>query len=98
MLLWENVYVNMYNNIMGTHMGSRHNNANNNTSNLIKAALFNGHLLCKSHFYMVLGHKCVLAVCEHNHPTMIKIHPLLIFLSPLNQVSLNRLIDCPVLP
>ncbi len=41
--------------------------------------IFKGHLLCKIHFYMVFGHKCVLAVCEHNHPTMIKIHPLLIF-------------------
>ncbi len=41
-------------------------------------------------FYMVFGHKCVLAVCEHNHPTMIKIHPLLIFQSPLNQVSFTR--------
>ncbi len=39
---------------------------------------------------MVLGHKCVLVVCEHNHPTMIKIHPLLISESPLNQVSLTR--------
>ncbi len=32
--------------------------------------------------YMVFGHKYVLAVCEHIHPTMIKIHP--IFESPLN--------------
>ncbi len=39
---------------------------------------------------MVLGHKCVLVVCEHNHPTMIKIHILLISESPLNQVSLTR--------
>ncbi len=51
--------------------------------------MFKGHLLCKIHFYMVLGHKCVLAMCEHNHPT--QIHPLLIFESPLNQVSLTRL-------
>ncbi len=40
---------------------------------------FKGHLLCKIHFYMSFVHKWVLAVCEHNHPTMIKIHPLLIF-------------------
>ncbi len=52
--------------------------------------IFKGHLLCKIHFYMVFGHKCVLAVCEHDHPTMIKIHPFLIFQSPLNQVSLTR--------
>ncbi len=39
---------------------------------------------------MVFGHKCVLAVCEHNHPTML-IHPLQIFFeSPLNQVCLTR--------
>ncbi len=41
-----------------------------------------GHLLCKIHFYMVFGHICVLTVCEHNHPTMIKIHRLLIFKIP----------------
>jgi len=26
-----------------------------------------GHLLCKIRFCMVFGHKCVLAVCVHNH-------------------------------
>ncbi len=36
---------------------------------------FKGHLLCKIHFYMVFGHKCALAVCEHNHDTMIKNPP-----------------------
>ncbi len=51
---------------------------------------FKGHLFSKIHFYMVFGHKCVLAVCEHNHPTIINIHPLLMFESPLNQVSLTR--------
>ncbi len=51
---------------------------------------FKGHLLCKIHFYMVFGHKCVLAVCEHIHTTMIKIYPLLIFESPLIQFSLTR--------
>jgi len=35
-----------------------------------------GHLLWKIHFYMVFEHKCVLAVCEKNHPRMIKIHPV----------------------
>ncbi len=42
-----------------------------------------GNLSCKIHFYMLFGHKCVLAVCVHNHPIMIKIHPL-IFLIPIN--------------
>ncbi len=37
-----------------------------------------GHLLCKIHFYVVCGHKCELAVCEHIHTTMIQIHPFLI--------------------
>ncbi len=44
----------------------------------------------KIHFYMVFGHKCVLAVCEHNHPKVIQMHPLLSFQSPVNQVSLTR--------
>jgi len=35
-----------------------------------------GHLLWKIHFYMVFEHKCVLAVCEQNHPRMLKIHPV----------------------
>jgi len=35
-----------------------------------------GHLLWKIHFHMVFEHKCVLAVCEQNHPRMIKIHPV----------------------
>ncbi len=50
---------------------------------------FKWRLLYKSHFYMVFGHG-VLAVCDLNHPTKIKIHPLLIFQSPLNQVGLTR--------
>ncbi len=51
-----------------------------------QSLVLKGHLLWKTHFYM-FGHKCVLAVCEHNHPTLIKIHPLLIFFI---QSSLNR--------
>ncbi len=31
------------------------------------------------HFYMVFEHKCVLAVCVHIHPIMIKIHPVFFF-------------------
>ncbi len=30
-------------------------------------------------FYMLSEHKCVLAVCEHNRPIVIKIHPVLFF-------------------
>ncbi len=40
----------------------------------------------KGVYINMFGHKCELAVCEHNHPTMIKTHPLLIFKSPFNQV------------
>ncbi len=40
------------------------------------ATLVKGHPLWKIHFYMVFGHKCVLAVCEHKHPTMIQIYPI----------------------
>jgi len=28
---------------------------------------------------MVFEHKCVLAVCEQNHPRMIKIHPVFFY-------------------
>jgi len=30
------------------------------------------HLLCKIHFYIAFEHKCVLEVCVHHHPIMIK--------------------------
>ncbi len=43
--------------------------------------LFKGDIRCKINFNMVFEHKCVLAVCVHNHPIMIKIHPVL-FLNP----------------
>lgn len=36
-------------------------------------------LLCKIHFCKEFGHKCVLPVCEHNNPTLNKIHPLILF-------------------
>jgi len=45
-----------------------------------------GHLLWKIHFYVVLEHKCVLTVCEQNHPRMIKIHPVFFFYN-LNKSS-----------
>ncbi len=37
-----------------------------------------GTYYAKSTFTWCLD-KCMLAVCEHNHPTIIKINPLLIF-------------------
>ncbi len=38
----------------------------------------------KIHFYMLFEHKCLLAVCVHNHPIMIKIHPVVFFLIFIN--------------
>ncbi len=38
--------------------------------------LFKGVIGCKTQFYLLFEHKCVLAVCVHNHPIMIKIHPV----------------------
>ncbi len=40
-----------------------------------------GDITCKIHFYVVFAYKYVSAVCEHNHPTIIKIHSLF-FLIP----------------
>ncbi len=40
-----------------------------------------GDIGCKIDFYMVFAYKCVLAVCEHKHPTMIKIHSHFFILS-----------------
>ncbi len=40
---------------------------------------FKGVIGYKTHFYMLFEHKCVLAVCVHNHPIMIKIHPVVFF-------------------
>jgi len=41
-----------------------------------KGQKFKGHLLWKIHFCMMFEHKSVLAVCEQNHPRMMKIHPV----------------------
>jgi len=49
-----------------------------------------GHLLWKIHFYMVFEHKCVLAVCEQNHPRMIKIHPVAFFTILINHMHRLR--------
>ncbi len=38
-----------------------------------------GDIGCKIHFFMVFAYKCVFAVCEHNHPTMLKINSILFF-------------------
>jgi len=42
---------------------------------------------------MVYEHKCVLAVCEQNHPRMIKIHPVFFFynINKSYALSLNKL-------
>ncbi len=44
-----------------------------------------------AHFYKFFELKCVLAVCVHNHPKMIKIHPVLFFYLlkslPLSQIE-----------
>ncbi len=37
---------------------------------------FKGVIGCDMHFYKQFELKCVLAVCVHNHPIMIKIHPV----------------------
>ncbi len=42
------------------------------------------------HFYMLFEHKCVLAVCVHNHPIMIKIHPVF-FLYLLKSLPLSQI-------
>ncbi len=62
----------------------------NDVNNLLK-----GVIGCKIHFYMLFEHKCVLAVCVHNHPIMIKIHPVFFGLffnpdkwKPLSQIKL----------
>ncbi len=42
------------------------------------------------HFYMLFEHKCVLAVCVHNHPIMIKINPVF-FLYLLKSLPLSQI-------
>ncbi len=53
--------------------------------------LLKGVIRCEMHFYMLFEHKCVLAVCVHNHPIMIKIHPVFFFYLlkslPLSQIK-----------
>ncbi len=39
------------------------------------------------HFYKLFELKCVLAVCVHNHPIMIKIHPVFFFVSFFNLIK-----------
>ncbi len=40
---------------------------------------FKGVIGCDMHFYKLFEHNCVLEVCVHNHPIMIKIHPVFFF-------------------
>ncbi len=42
---------------------------------------FKGVIGCKINFYKLFELKCLLAVCVHNHPIMIKIHPVFFFLN-----------------
>ncbi len=42
---------------------------------------FKGVIGCDLHFYKLFELKYVLAVCVHNHPIMIKIHPVFFFIS-----------------
>ncbi len=44
---------------------------------------------CKIHFYMLFELKGVFAMCVHNHPIMIKFHPVFFFI-PINQ-SLSQI-------
>ncbi len=60
---------------------------------------FKGVIGCKIHFYMLFELKCVLAVCEHNHPIMIKIHPVFFFLilindNPFLKSSRSQILEC----
>ncbi len=51
-------------------------------NSIIRNRIFKGVIGCEKHFYMLFEHKSVLAVYVHNHPVMIKIHPVfLCFLS-----------------
>ncbi len=44
--------------------------------------LFKGVIGCKNSLFKLFEHKCVLEVCVHIHPIMIKIHPVFFFLNP----------------
>ncbi len=43
------------------------------------------------HFYKVFELKCVFAVCVHNHPIMVKIHPVFICLNLLKSLPLSHI-------
>ncbi len=45
---------------------------------------------CITHFYMLFEHKCVLAVCVHNHPIMIKNQAILSFLAVWHHTDQGR--------
>ncbi len=46
---------------------------------------FKGVTGCKIHLYMLFEHTCVLDVCVHIHPIMIKIHPVF-----LKKIQINN--------
>ncbi len=43
--------------------------------------------------YKLFEHKCVLEVCVHIHPIMIKIHPVFFFKSPLSNQAILRFLS-----
>ncbi len=45
---------------------------------------------CKIHFYMLFDMKFVLAVCVHNHPIMIIIHPVFL-LNPNKALAVSQI-------
>ncbi len=47
---------------------------------ITQKSLFKGHQMQNS-LYKLFEHKCVLKVCVHIHPLMIKIHPVFFFKS-----------------
>ncbi len=51
---------------------------------------FKGVIGCKIHVYM-FEQKCVLALCVHNHPIMIKIHLVFCFLIQINKYPLFQI-------
>ncbi len=58
---------------------------------LVFAPLFKGVIRREMHFYMLFEHKCVLAVCVHNHTIMIKIHPVFFFFNLIKSLPLSQI-------
>ncbi len=58
--------------------------------------LFKGVIGCDMHFYKLFELKCVLTVCVHNHPIMIKIHTVFYFyfVKPFPPFSYQAILRC----